>query len=131
MTDAAEAWPGSPFRSTCISVTQYRSESMINGEDHNRSWNCGAEGETQGGNNNTYCQDDEISWLDWEYRDHDLLEFAIAAGGGQIGAVPGRVVRRGLAQAEFPGELVPAHLRPSRQVALTRDLVELGARLGR
>ncbi len=23
-------------------------------------------GRTQGGNNNAYCQDDEISWLDWE-----------------------------------------------------------------
>ena len=21
---------------------------------------------TQGGNNNAYCQDDEISWVDWE-----------------------------------------------------------------
>ena len=81
-----------------------------NGEDNrdghsdNRSWNCGAEGETadaailalrerqkrnllatlllsqgtpmllagdefgrtQGGNNNAYCQDNEISWIDWE-----------------------------------------------------------------
>ena len=73
------------------------------GEDHNRSWNCGEEGETQNpdvialrfrqlrnfiatlmfsqgvpmllggdemansqrGNNNVYCQDNEISWLDW------------------------------------------------------------------
>lgn len=73
------------------------------GADDNRSWNCGAEGETQDeeiltlrrrlamnafavlmcsrgtpmffagdeflnsqkGNNNTYCQDNEISWLDW------------------------------------------------------------------
>jgi len=74
------------------------------GESHNRSWNCGAEGETddpairdlrerqkrnflatlllsqgvpmllggdelgrtQEGNNNAYCQDNEISWYDWE-----------------------------------------------------------------
>ncbi len=73
------------------------------GESHNRSWNCGVEGETadpdvnalrlrqvknllttlllstgvpmltmgdelfrtQGGNNNAYCQDNEVSWLDW------------------------------------------------------------------
>ncbi|WDN54600.1 glycogen debranching protein GlgX [Streptomyces clavuligerus] len=73
------------------------------GEDHNRSWNCGAEGEsddpevlelrarqtrnliatlmlsqgvpmlshgdefgrTQGGNNNAYCQDNEVSWVRW------------------------------------------------------------------
>jgi glycogen operon protein len=32
-------------------------------------------GRTQGGNNNAYCQDNEISWLDWEHVDRDLLEF--------------------------------------------------------
>jgi glycogen operon protein len=32
-------------------------------------------GRTQGGNNNAYCQDNEISWLDWESRDDGLLEF--------------------------------------------------------
>jgi isoamylase len=32
-------------------------------------------GRTQGGNNNAYCQDDEISWFDWENVDADLLEF--------------------------------------------------------
>lgn len=84
----------------------------LDGSDDNRSWNCGAEGETddeeilslrkklaknavtvllmsrgtpmflagdeflntQYGNNNAYCQDNEISWLDWEFleknRDH-------------------------------------------------------------
>ena len=26
-------------------------------------------GRTQGGNNNAYCQDNEISWLDWEHDD--------------------------------------------------------------
>jgi isoamylase len=74
------------------------------GDNHNRSWNCGVEGETtdpailalrsrqvanmfvtlllstgvpmlragdelghtQRGNNNAYCQDNEISWLDWD-----------------------------------------------------------------
>jgi glycogen operon protein len=78
-------------------------EDNRDGESHNRSWNCGAEGptddpaihalrmrqmrnflatlffsqgvpmllhgdeigRTQRGNNNAYCQDDEISWLDW------------------------------------------------------------------
>ncbi|MDY6824486.1 MAG: glycogen debranching protein GlgX [Thermodesulfobacteriota bacterium] len=83
------------------------------GEDHNRSWNCGAEGSTddpeilklrvrqkrnflatlllsqgvpmllggdeisrtQQGNNNAYCQDNEISWYDWKNADKDLLEF--------------------------------------------------------
>jgi glycogen operon protein len=85
------------------------------GEGHNRSWNCGAEGptddprisnlrrqqrrnflttlflsegvpmllggdefgRTQNGNNNAYCQDNEISWFSWE-RDEkqaQLLEF--------------------------------------------------------
>jgi glycogen operon protein len=32
-------------------------------------------GRTQGGNNNAYCQDNEIAWLDWEHKDDDLLEF--------------------------------------------------------
>ncbi|CAL9323365.1 glycogen debranching protein GlgX [Streptomyces sp. SudanB182_2057] len=79
-------------------------EDNRDGESHNRSWNCGAEGDTddpgvlelrarqqrnllatlllsqgipmlchgdelgrtQRGNNNAYCQDNEISWVDWE-----------------------------------------------------------------
>jgi len=83
------------------------------GESHNRSWNCGAEGatddeniialrnqqkrnflatlflsqgvpmllagdefgRTQNGNNNTYCQDNELSWLNWDEMDKDLFEF--------------------------------------------------------
>jgi isoamylase len=34
-------------------------------------------GRTQRGNNNGYCQDNEISWVDWRLRsaNHDLLEF--------------------------------------------------------
>jgi isoamylase len=88
-------------------------EGGADGESHNRSWNCGAEGETdnpevlalrarqqrnfittlllsqgvpmilhgdelgrtQGGNNNVYCQDNEISWVDWSRVDGDLLAF--------------------------------------------------------
>jgi isoamylase len=88
-------------------------ENNNDGESHNRSWNCGAEGptddpainalrdrqkrnflttlflsqgvpmlvagdeigRTQGGNNNAYCQDNEISWLDWENADRKLLDF--------------------------------------------------------
>jgi isoamylase len=88
-------------------------EENRDGEDHNRSWNCGAEGPTddpemnrlrdrqrrnfiatlllsqgvpmisggdeigrsQGGNNNAYCQDSEISWYDWENSDRDVLAF--------------------------------------------------------
>ena len=88
-------------------------EENRDGESHNRSWNCGAEGptddpavnalrnrqkrnflstlflsqgipmllggdeigRTQKGNNNGYCQDNEISWFDWQSADHDLLAF--------------------------------------------------------
>ena len=32
-------------------------------------------GRTQGGNNNAYCQDNEVSWTDWDEADPDLLEF--------------------------------------------------------
>jgi isoamylase len=32
-------------------------------------------GRTQRGNNNAYCQDNEISWYDWEHVDEDLVEF--------------------------------------------------------
>ncbi len=32
-------------------------------------------GRTQAGNNNAYCQDNEISWYDWSAVDADLLEF--------------------------------------------------------
>ncbi|HEX6933777.1 MAG TPA: glycogen debranching enzyme, partial [Streptosporangiaceae bacterium] len=91
-------------------------EDNKDGESHNRSWNCGAEGETdnqqvlalrhrqqrnflatlllsqgvtmllagdetgrtQHGNNNAYCQDNEISWLDWEHQDEALLAFTRA-----------------------------------------------------
>ncbi len=32
-------------------------------------------GRTQSGNNNAYCQDNEISWYDWSNADAELLEF--------------------------------------------------------
>jgi isoamylase len=32
-------------------------------------------GRTQGGNNNGYCQDNEITWINWENADTELLEF--------------------------------------------------------
>jgi isoamylase len=40
-------------------------------------------GRTQGGNNNAYCQDNEISWLDWEPSPdgRELLEFVRAVTG--------------------------------------------------
>ncbi len=88
-------------------------EDNRDGEDHNRSWNCGVEGptddpevlvlrhrqvrnllatlllsqgvpmllagdeigRTQRGNNNAYCQDNEVSWLDWAGADARLLAF--------------------------------------------------------
>ncbi|SDH10130.1 glycogen debranching protein GlgX [Nitrosomonas sp. Nm132] len=88
-------------------------EKSHDGENYNRSWNCGVEGmtedlkvlqlrnrqrrnflvtlllsqgvpmllggdeisRTQKGNNNAYCQDNEISWYDWENADKDLLTF--------------------------------------------------------
>ena len=35
-------------------------------------------GRTQRGNNNAYCQDNEISWFDWERADEELLAFTRA-----------------------------------------------------
>ena len=32
-------------------------------------------GRTQGGNNNAYCQDNEVSWIDWVEADTELLTF--------------------------------------------------------
>ncbi|MCF0050539.1 glycogen debranching protein GlgX [Dyadobacter sp. LJ53] len=32
-------------------------------------------GRTQGGNNNAYCQDNEISWVNWQAADQQLLDF--------------------------------------------------------
>ncbi len=90
-------------------------EDSRDGENHNRSWNCGVEGETndpvvrklrkqqrrnflttlllsqgvpmlvmgdemgrsQGGNNNAYCQDNKVAWLDWDLPEENeaLLDF--------------------------------------------------------
>jgi len=36
-------------------------------------------GNTQFGNNNSYCQDNEISWIDWSKADNELFEFVCAA----------------------------------------------------
>jgi glycogen operon protein len=32
-------------------------------------------GRTQDGNNNAYAQDNDLSWMDWEHPDEDLLDF--------------------------------------------------------
>ena len=36
-------------------------------------------GRTQEGNNNAYCQDNELSWYDWDNVDEDLLAFTKTA----------------------------------------------------
>ncbi len=93
---------------------QANGEGNRDGENHNRSWNCGVEGpteeatildlrcrqrrnffttlllsqgipmilagdemgRTQGGNNNAYCQDNELSWIDWDGMDGPMVVFA-------------------------------------------------------
>src|SRR5437773_3387537 len=88
-------------------------ENNHDGENHNRSWNCGVEGQTdnatilalrnrqkrnflttlflsegvpmllagdefsrtQNGNNNAYCQDNEISWLHWQWNEKQKRQF--------------------------------------------------------
>ncbi|MGH3827526.1 MAG: glycogen debranching enzyme, partial [Pseudonocardiaceae bacterium] len=35
-------------------------------------------GRTQRGNNNAYCQDNELSWVDWERADQELVTFTAA-----------------------------------------------------
>ena len=35
-------------------------------------------GRTQHGNNNAYCQDNEVSWIDWTSADLDLLYFTVS-----------------------------------------------------
>ena len=88
-------------------------EDNRDGENYNRSWNCGEEGpsdnpevldlrrrqkrnflttlfisqgvpmllggdeigRTQLGNNNAYCQDNELAWYDWAHADTELLQF--------------------------------------------------------
>ncbi|WP_369045026.1 glycogen debranching protein GlgX [Sinomonas sp. P10A9] len=32
-------------------------------------------GRTQQGNNNVYCQDNELSWIDWDHADSELVDF--------------------------------------------------------
>jgi len=39
---------------------------LLGGDEHGRG---------QRGNNNAYCQDNEISWYDWEHADKELLQF--------------------------------------------------------
>ena len=49
---------------------------MLNEEGRARAIVSGDEARrTQRGNNNAYCQDNEISWLDWDNIDEALLQF--------------------------------------------------------
>ena len=53
-------------------------------------------GRTQGGNNNAWCQDNEISWLDWEDVDDSLLAFTrrLDPASPEIRPPPPRLPRR-------------------------------------
>ncbi|MFP4511442.1 MAG: glycogen debranching protein GlgX [Acidimicrobiales bacterium] len=119
-------------------------EENRDGDDDNRSWNCGIEGptddaainelrarqrrnflvtlflsqgvpmllagdelgRTQRGNNNAYCQDNEISWIDWDGKDEELLTYTQA-----LIALRARhpVFRRG---GHFAGEMTPGSDAP-------------------
>ena len=131
------------------------------GENHNRSWNCGAEGPTddpeiralrlrqsrnllaslllsqgvpmllagdefghsQQGNNNAYCQDNELTWLSWEIGEEDgqLLEFvrepdppaaaSIACSGGASFSRTARSAARTCATSS--GSIPPARRCPT------------------
>ncbi len=45
-------------------------------------------GRTQRGNNNAYCQDNEVSWVDWRDVDEALLAFT-----RRLISVPSRRIR--------------------------------------
>ena len=119
-------------------VSYHDKRNEANGEDNNdgandnRSWNCGAEGETddaevnairtqqkrnflatlflsqgvpmllsgdelnnsQGGNNNVYCQDNEIGWVNWDGADDELIGFV-----GKLAAL--RKKYNAISRAEF------------------------------
>jgi len=38
-------------------------------------------GRTQAGNNNAYCQDNDLSWVDWDHADQDLIAFVASVIG--------------------------------------------------
>ncbi|QDK35279.1 glycogen debranching protein GlgX [Sphingomonas sp. IC081] len=41
-------------------------------------------GRTQHGNNNAYCQDNAIGWVDWEGRDHELEDYVAGLGAARM-----------------------------------------------
>ena len=67
---------------------------------------------TQHGNNNAYCQDNELSWFDWELdeRGQRLLEFTrrLIAFRARAPGLPARGLphRRGAARVGLAGRLV-------------------------
>jgi glycogen operon protein len=65
-------------------------------------------GRTQGGNNNAYCQDTPISWIDWSAVDEDLLEFTRRA-------VALRAAHPVLRRRRFPDGADLRWLRPDGQ----------------
>ena len=63
-------------------------------------------GRTQGGNNNGYCQDNEITWIDWAKVDADLLAFTrtgVDAARRAPGLPPAPVLRRPAGAPPRPG----------------------------
>ena len=60
-------------------------------------------GQTQGGNNNTYAQDSEISWLDWDRADKRLVDAvaALSAFRREVGLADSRFAR-GPGEGEGP-----------------------------
>ena len=75
-------------------------------------------GRTQRGNNNAWCQDNELSWFDWEAADEDLLEFARRLIGLRRDAsrLPPHAVLRGQ-RRPAAGRLVDAPRRPPDDAA--------------
>ena len=63
-------------------------------------------GRTQRGNNNAYCQDNELSWVDWSAADPDLLEWTAPRDPASVGEQP--VLRR---QEFFVGAVGRGHRR--------------------
>ena len=105
-------------------------------------------GRTQGGNNNAYCQDNDISWYHWDTVDLELLEFTRSLielrqvkPGAAAGVVPAgswrrrhrlgpsaplgrrRIQRRGLGQPRSPQR--DLHRRPPGRRRI-RAAAELG-----
>ncbi len=64
-------------------------------------------GRTQRGNNNAYCQDNEISWFDWELDDRAAAAARVHAPADRAARARIPVFRR----AEFLDRRVAARLR--------------------